>query len=243
MPRTLVCSARKSPPRSVSLTWMSGWSPSPLVFTAPLMPPCAQTECERLTGTMERRSTLWPASQSLMTVIRPASPPPTTVNLCSAMGVLPRSGDGAEAHPEEDAQRAHREGDEEQPGEQGHAPLGQPPHGDAPGPAESLQAVGEVPDGAERSEDVERENVVTGQQALHSERGRIAKVCGDVPVGDQAVCRRRTDRGQVVPEQRDPGPERPHVDQEEDERDDAGHALGDVAPVARVRVPADVGPA
>src|SRR5215470_5085232 len=138
MPFTLVCSARKSPPRSVSLTWMTGWSPSPLVFTAPLMPPWAQTECDRFTGTMERRSTLWPASQSLMTLIKPASPPPTTVNLCSAMGVLSlESADGTEAHPEEDAQRPHRESDEEQPGEPGHAPLREPSHSDAPRPAES----------------------------------------------------------------------------------------------------------
>src|SRR5277367_6112661 len=42
------------------------------------MPPCAHTEWERLTGTREKRSTGTPASQSLMTVISPASPPPTT---------------------------------------------------------------------------------------------------------------------------------------------------------------------
>ena len=48
------------------------------MLTLALMPPCAQTECERLTGTSEKRSTGTPASQSLMTVISPASPPPTT---------------------------------------------------------------------------------------------------------------------------------------------------------------------
>src|SRR5690242_8606082 len=42
------------------------------------MPPCAQTECERFTGTSEMRSTGTLASQSLITVIRPARPPPTT---------------------------------------------------------------------------------------------------------------------------------------------------------------------
>src|SRR5215469_5767092 len=56
-------------------------SPSPLRFLAELMPPCAQTECERLTGTMEKRSTLPPASAILMTAERPASPPPTTMIL------------------------------------------------------------------------------------------------------------------------------------------------------------------
>jgi hypothetical protein len=51
------------------------------VFTAPLMPPCAQTECDRFTGTMDIKSTCCPASASLIVVINPASPPPTTVNL------------------------------------------------------------------------------------------------------------------------------------------------------------------
>src|SRR5580700_185790 len=70
--------ARKSPPYTVSSKWTWGESPSPLVFTLALMPPWAQTECERLTGTSEKRSTGTPASHSLMTVISPASPPPTT---------------------------------------------------------------------------------------------------------------------------------------------------------------------
>src|SRR5438445_6902323 len=54
-------------------------SPSPLRFLAALMPPCAQTEWERLTGTMEKRSTLPPASAILMTAESPARPPPTTM--------------------------------------------------------------------------------------------------------------------------------------------------------------------
>src|ERR1700760_3164453 len=56
-------------------------SPSPLRFLAALMPPCAHTECERLTGTMEKRSTLPPASAILMTAARPARTPPTTMIL------------------------------------------------------------------------------------------------------------------------------------------------------------------
>ena len=39
---------------------VAGESPSPLVLTAALMPPCAQTECERFTGTSEKRSTVLP---------------------------------------------------------------------------------------------------------------------------------------------------------------------------------------
>src|SRR5437016_7884464 len=45
------------------------------------MPPCAQTECERLTGTTENRSTSWPASAIFIAAARPASPPPTTAIL------------------------------------------------------------------------------------------------------------------------------------------------------------------
>src|SRR6478609_6136665 len=56
-------------------------SPSPLRFLAALMPPCAQTECERFTGTIEKRSTLPPASAILITAESPASPPPTTMIL------------------------------------------------------------------------------------------------------------------------------------------------------------------
>src|ERR1700704_6358310 len=54
-------------------------SPSPFRFLAALMPPCAQTECERFTGTTENRSTSPPISAILMTAAKPASPPPTTI--------------------------------------------------------------------------------------------------------------------------------------------------------------------
>src|SRR5262245_526489 len=71
--------ARKSPPYAVSSRWTCGLSPSPLVLTEALRPPCAQTECERLTGTSENNKTGTFASHSRMTVINPASPPPTTI--------------------------------------------------------------------------------------------------------------------------------------------------------------------
>src|SRR6266576_386225 len=54
-------------------------SPSPLRFLAALMPPWAQTECERFTGTIENNSTLPPISAILMTAARPARPPPITM--------------------------------------------------------------------------------------------------------------------------------------------------------------------
>src|ERR1044071_9272987 len=68
--------ARKSPPYTVSSKCSQVESPSPFVFTAPLMPPCAQTECERFTGTTENRSTSWPASAIFIAAARPARPPP-----------------------------------------------------------------------------------------------------------------------------------------------------------------------
>src|SRR5580658_1182173 len=60
-------------------------SPSPFKFLAALMPPCAHTECERFTGTIENRSTVPPASAILITAASPASPPPTTMILGPAM--------------------------------------------------------------------------------------------------------------------------------------------------------------
>src|SRR5271170_6667181 len=60
-------------------------SPSPFRFLAALIPPCAQTECERFTGTIENRSTSPPISAILMTAARPARPPPTTMIFGAAM--------------------------------------------------------------------------------------------------------------------------------------------------------------
>src|SRR5580692_3167699 len=56
-------------------------SPSPFRFFAALIPPWAQTECERFTGTMENRSTCPPISAILITAASPARPPPITVIL------------------------------------------------------------------------------------------------------------------------------------------------------------------
>jgi hypothetical protein len=51
------------------------------------MPPCAHTECDRFTGTIENKSTLPPASAILMTAANPASPPPTTMILGVAAAI------------------------------------------------------------------------------------------------------------------------------------------------------------
>src|SRR5215470_18359554 len=63
-------------------------SPSPFRFLAALIPPCAHTECDRFTGTMENRSTWPPISAILMTAASPARPPPTTMILGLAIQIL-----------------------------------------------------------------------------------------------------------------------------------------------------------
>src|SRR5579864_6609257 len=60
-------------------------SPSPFRFFAALMPPCAHTECERFTGTMENNSTGTPDSAMRIVAISPARPPPTTMIFGSLM--------------------------------------------------------------------------------------------------------------------------------------------------------------
>src|SRR6266566_4071838 len=69
-------------------------SPSPLRFLAALMPPCAHTEWERFTGTIENRSTSPPISAILMTAARPAKPPPTTIILGVAAIYISSMGSG-----------------------------------------------------------------------------------------------------------------------------------------------------
>src|SRR5882762_7920361 len=61
----------------VSSKCFQGESPSPFRFFAALMPPCAHTECDRFTGTMENRSTRTPDSATRIAAISPARPPPT----------------------------------------------------------------------------------------------------------------------------------------------------------------------
>src|SRR5271169_5806313 len=73
----------------VSSKWIQVESPSPFRFLAALMPPCAHTECERFTGTMEKRSTFAPISAILMTAESPARPPPMTMIFGAAIFLLP----------------------------------------------------------------------------------------------------------------------------------------------------------
>src|SRR5215470_14275053 len=102
----------------VSSKWISGESPSPFVLTAPLIPPWAQTEWLRLTGTTEKRSTAAPISAARTVAIRPASPPPTMTmrSLGDAIGALhPKRGDRAHSD--------HRQDDKERGGHVHHAAL------------------------------------------------------------------------------------------------------------------------
>src|SRR5690348_17083974 len=73
-------SARKSPPSTVSSKCSHSLNPCCRAMSLQaLIPPCAQTECDRFTGTIEKRSTLTPSSASLIVQARPANPPPTTM--------------------------------------------------------------------------------------------------------------------------------------------------------------------
>jgi hypothetical protein len=67
---------------------LNGESPSPFVLTAPLIPPCAQTECERLTGTTEIKSTSCPASAIFIAAAKPAKPPPTIAIFNSLVAIF-----------------------------------------------------------------------------------------------------------------------------------------------------------
>ena len=73
-------SARKSPPRAVSSKCSHSLYPCWRAMSLQaLIPPWAQTLWLRLTGTIEKRSTLIPSSANLIVQAKPASPPPTTM--------------------------------------------------------------------------------------------------------------------------------------------------------------------
>src|SRR5882724_12017186 len=56
------------------------------------MPPCAQTECDRFTGTMEKSSTGTPDSATRIVAISPARPPPTTMILAVSFSYVKSKG-------------------------------------------------------------------------------------------------------------------------------------------------------
>src|SRR5690606_30650210 len=75
------------------------------------MPPCAHTEWDRLTGTMENRSTCPPASATLTVAIKPARPPPTTITLSLAKSLNPLAEEvvADEAGHRPDAEAGHQD--------------------------------------------------------------------------------------------------------------------------------------
>src|SRR5215213_8806573 len=76
------------------------------------MPPCAQTECERLTGTTEKRSTAWPPSAIFMAAARPARPPPTIAILIPFAAMSVEETSPYSARPDESRQGVDCDGQE-----------------------------------------------------------------------------------------------------------------------------------
>src|SRR6202020_2361855 len=169
-------------------------SPSPFKFLAALMPPWAHTECERFTGTIENRSTSPPISAILMTAAKPASPPPTTIILgfaillhrpsvggCGSGMCLIRVDDRRtcgrsvlEPRPERvqahQAHGAHKNKQCQACGEESFLRL--IARDDSPFRREQPYAIGEVPRGADQSDDIESEQERILYFCLHfAERG------------------------------------------------------------------------
>src|SRR5579864_2697216 len=132
------------------------------------MPPCAHTECERLTGTIENRSHSPPISAILMTAASPANPPPTTMILGATMLLHPRCGGrvarvdnvavctGHILEPRVERVQAGQSHDREQQ-EERQAEIEQPllrlvPGNNAPLGREQPDAVGEVPRGRDQAD-------------------------------------------------------------------------------------------
>src|SRR5918998_1522787 len=156
--------ARKSPPYTVSSKCSHVESPSPFVLTAPLMPPCAQTECDRLTGTTESRSTWCPASAIFIAAASPASPPPTMATRMPFFVAIVLENPSQQAprtrahecvhHVEPEGEQHHAEGD----AGVARQALRALADDDAPVDREEPDAVGEVPDGRDDADDVDADD-------------------------------------------------------------------------------------
>src|SRR5438270_10774060 len=193
------------------------------------MPPCAQTECERLTGTTEKRSTECPASAIFIAAARPASPPPTIATRIwlFAMSVkypLQKSArsDEGDLGVDADGQQQQADGDA---GVSRHA-LRALADDDAPVDGKEPQAVRQVPHGRRDADDVDGEDDGVAELASHDVEGphRV--------VGDRQLVQARNEAEAEVQD----------VEGDEEEEDDAGHALDGVEPVTRVGVGEVVGP-
>src|SRR5215469_957465 len=190
------------------------------------MPPWAHTEWERLTGTMENRSTCPPISAILITAASPASPPPTTIILGAAMLARPLFldiyMDGVRnvavlrevQEPIAKGVQA-RESDDRQEHEKGQA---QPKQSllcfvsgnDAPLRTKEPYSIRKVPGGRDKSDDVERH------------QPRILYFASDL----------RKRGSWVIVEVDSREPHRVGMPDDIDERDTAGPALERVHPIA-----------
>src|SRR5215469_10585818 len=169
----------------VSSKCCQGVSPSPLRFFAALIPPWAQTECERLTATMEKRSTSPPASAILMVAASPASPPPITMILgfaiiplflhCHCCGrqsfrrVLPlRTEERSHCRHSH-----HNKSDCDGPANHAKPPARPLTYCDAPFSAEEIKTISKVPRCSHNPDDIKRYGPGMLQLRLHLVKRRL----------------------------------------------------------------------
>src|ERR1700722_5750728 len=190
------------------------------------MPPCAQTECERLTGTIENKSTLPPISAILMTAESPASPPPTTIifgaaaivslsafcNLLAAHCGSPRLNELLRTRPERsEAGQPYARQDEKECQAQNQKSFPRLlPGNDSPFRAKKPDAIGEMPRSCHESHHIKQKQRRLKYLTLH-----FAKRC----VRRRMQIDAREAHGVRVPN-------------DVDERNPAGPALRRVHPIA-----------
>src|ERR1044071_3786867 len=78
------------------------------------MPPCAQTECERLTGTTEKSSTECPPSAIFIAAASPARPPPTMATRMPLFAISVKNPSEESARADEGHLRVDADGQEQQ---------------------------------------------------------------------------------------------------------------------------------
>src|SRR5580658_453881 len=193
------------------------------------MPPCAHTECERFTGTMENRSTFAPISAILMTAESPARPPPMTMIFGAAAIVsLPAfriryglgrfhgcgvwSGRLLRARPERSKAGESRAGqDKEESETHDQKSLPRPISGnDAPLRREQPDAIREVPRSRDQAHNIKQKEWSLKHFGLHLAE-RCARICVQINSGK---------------------PHRPGVPDDVGEGDAAGPALRRVHPIS-----------
>src|ERR1700675_502343 len=195
-------------------------SPSPFKFLAALMPPCAQTECDRFTGTMEKRSTGVPDSATRIAAISPARPPTTIMIL----GVLIRAV-SLDVRPEREPVIVKSKGNRDAHESQNHGNGGSQPRSCALRARSYRNAplAGEIPQAISQ---------------MKGRRGNADKVKRQVP-GIRHCLRHVVIVGSPMANK----PLRVHVPADKDERDNSAPALENIHPVGhpgmaqRVRLP------